>query len=134
MLNWYAPRPRVGGPPVIVVDPFAGGSTRGVVAAKLGFLYVGTDVGQGQVEANREQAEALCGDCTYQPKWAVCCGSRLGEALATVLTEHQLPTDTKADFLLTCPPYVSLEVSILPPLSPHSLHHSYALSPTLSGL
>ena len=68
-LNWYAPRPRVGGPPVVVVDPFAGGSTRGVVAAKLGFLYVGTDVGQGQVEANREQAEALCGDCAYQPRW-----------------------------------------------------------------
>ena len=77
-LNWYAPRPRVGGPTVIVIDPFAGGSTRGVVAAKLGFLYVGTDVGQGQVEANREQAEALCGDCTYQPRWVVCCGSRLG--------------------------------------------------------
>ena len=61
------------------------------------------------MEANREQARALCGDCRFQPKWAVCCGSRLGEALASVLAEHDLPVDTRADFLLTCPPYYDLE-------------------------
>ena len=35
---------------VLVVDPFAGGSVRGIVAAKLGFLYIGIDLSQQQVD------------------------------------------------------------------------------------
>ena len=50
-LSWYASRPQKGASPTIVVDPFAGGSVRGVVASKLGFLYVGTDVSKRQVDA-----------------------------------------------------------------------------------
>ena len=49
--RWYAPRP--GSAPVIVVDPFAGGSVRGIVAAKLGLQYIGVDISATQVDANR---------------------------------------------------------------------------------
>ena len=45
--RWFAPK---GGK---VLDPFAGGSVRGVVAAKLGLNYTGVDLRPEQVEANR---------------------------------------------------------------------------------
>jgi hypothetical protein len=70
----------------------------------LGYLYVGTDVSQRQVDANRQQAAELCADCKWQPRWVVCCGSKLGEALEGVRDELALPSGLKADMLLTCPP------------------------------
>ena len=48
-LRWFSP---VGG---TVLDPFAGGSVRGVVAAKLGRQYIGHELRPEQVEANRQQ-------------------------------------------------------------------------------
>jgi hypothetical protein len=108
-LQWYAPKPSRDAP-VVIIDPFAGGSTRGVVCAKLGLLYVGTDVSERQVHANRQQAIELCGDCKFQPRWAVSCGSKIEEVLAVVLAEHYLPVDTKADMMITCPPYFNLEL------------------------
>jgi len=36
-----------------VLDPFAGGSVRGIVASRLGYRYVGIELRQEQVEANR---------------------------------------------------------------------------------
>lgn len=48
--RWFCP---VGG---VAVDPFAGGSVRGIVAAKLGIQYVGVELRPEQVEANRVQA------------------------------------------------------------------------------
>jgi hypothetical protein len=47
--RWFCP------PGGVVLDPFAGGSVRGVVAACLGLQYVGVDLSQRQVAANREQ-------------------------------------------------------------------------------
>ena len=108
-LTWYAPRPQKGETPTIIVDPFAGGSVRGVVASKLGFLYIGTDVSQRQVDANRKQALEICADCEWQPRWACCCGSKLGEVLKGVVEEIGLQEDTRADMLITCGPYYDLE-------------------------
>lgn len=42
-------------PGQLVLDPFAGGSVRGIVAAALGRRYVGVDLRPEQVEANRQQ-------------------------------------------------------------------------------
>jgi hypothetical protein len=42
-----------------VLDPFAGGSVRGIVASKLGYNYTGHELRIEQVQANREQAEIL---------------------------------------------------------------------------
>jgi 1-aminocyclopropane-1-carboxylate deaminase/D-cysteine desulfhydrase-like pyridoxal-dependent ACC family enzyme len=40
-----------------VLDPFAGGSVRGLVAAMLGRRYIGNDLRAEQIDANREQAD-----------------------------------------------------------------------------
>lgn len=51
--RWFSPR---GG---TVLDPFAGGSVRGIVAAVTGRKYVGVDLSSEQVGSNREQVEQI---------------------------------------------------------------------------
>lgn len=80
-----------------VLDPFAGGSVRGVVASSLGRWYTGLDLRPEQVEANRAQAD-LGGDMS--PEW-ICADS-------TTLPEPVGPA-FEADLLFTCPPYGDLE-------------------------
>ena len=46
MYSWFCPE---GGQ---VIDPFAGGSVRGIVAAVVGYRYWGSDLSRQQVEAN----------------------------------------------------------------------------------
>ncbi len=79
-----------------VVDPFAGGSVRGIVAAQLGLDYWGCDLRAEQIEANREQAATICADKV--PTW-VC-----GDSMDT------LADAPPADFVFSCPPYGDLEV------------------------
>lgn len=87
--NWYSPE---GG---VVLDPFAGGSVRGVVAEKLGRHYIGIDLSQQQVDANQINADRL-GVC---PAWH-CDDSRNMDAY--------IP-DGSADLVFSCPPYHNLE-------------------------
>lgn len=57
--RWFAP------PGGVVLDPFAGGSVRGIVAAALGRRYVGVELRGEQVAANRAQwpsIKALLGE------------------------------------------------------------------------
>jgi len=79
-----------------VVDPFAGGSVRGIVAALLGLNYWGCDLRPEQIEANRQQADVICGD--IMPKWE--CGDSL----------DMLPQAPFADLIFSCPPYGDLEI------------------------
>ena len=53
MYKWFCP---VGGR---IFDPFAGGSVRGIVAAKLGYEYHGIDLRQEQIEANISNAHEI---------------------------------------------------------------------------
>lgn len=85
-------------PTGLVLDPFAGGSVRGIVASKLGRQYVGVDLRPEQIAANQEQASRLCDD--PQPVW-VCGDSR---HIATLVD------GVSADFVFSCPPYGDLEV------------------------
>ncbi len=80
-----------------ILDPFAGGSVRGIVAAKMGHDYHGIDLRTEQVEANRRQAEALelSGATWYA-----------GDSLRA---DELLPENLKADFVFSCPPYHDLE-------------------------
>lgn len=80
-----------------VLDPFAGGSVRGIVAAKLGRRYVGIDLSARQIAANEEQAVRLCGD--LRPVWKVGDSRRVRELAAG-----------EYDFVFSCPPYADLEV------------------------
>ena len=91
---WFSPS---GG---IVLDPFAGGSVRGIVASKLGRQYIGHELRQEQVNANREQASEICIDDDAPPAW-VCGDSR---------TIDSTCKDVQADFVFSCPPYADLEV------------------------
>lgn len=88
--RWFCP------PGGTVLDPFAGGSVRGVVASKLGRPYVGIDLRAEQVGANNDQSAAICG--VPMPQWIE------GDS-RDVLPRLQLA----ADFVFTCPPYADLE-------------------------
>ena len=54
LYTWFCP------PGGQVVDPFAGGSVRGIVAHMLGMKYWGCDLRQEQIDANEKQAAAIC--------------------------------------------------------------------------
>jgi ParB-like chromosome segregation protein Spo0J len=91
--RWFAP---TGG---TILDPFAGGSVRGVVAAILGHPYTGMDLAADQLEANRAQWQAIDAaipDAGPAPDW------QHGDS------STDLP-DGPADLILTCPPYYDLE-------------------------
>ncbi|RWX72573.1 DNA methyltransferase [Mesorhizobium sp. M2A.F.Ca.ET.039.01.1.1] len=92
--RWYCP------PGGVILDPFAGGSVRGVVASKLGRRYVGVELRAEQVEANRAQAGAICADEEFPPEWI--------EGDSREIADHA--EGTEADFVFSCPPYADLEV------------------------
>lgn len=81
-----------------ILDPFAGGSVRGIVANYLGYKYTGIELRPEQVESNREQALDIL-EVNNQPQWYV------GDS-NIVLDE----LNNKYDFVFSCPPYANLEV------------------------
>lgn len=90
--RWFCPE---GG---TVLDPFAGGSVRGIVAARLGRQYVGMELRDEQVTANREQLHLIAPD-DPAPVWQVGDSRQIAKAFKGV----------EADFLFSCPPYADLE-------------------------
>ncbi len=89
--RWFCP------PAGDILDPFAGGSVRGIVASVLGFGYTGFELRPEQVAANRAQAAAICPESP--PHWVT------GDSAVTV-PEYE----GQADFIFSCPPYGDLEV------------------------
>lgn len=82
-----------------ILDPFAGGSVRGVVANYLGYKYSGIDIRQEQIDSNREQGLNIL-DTNNQPSWYV------GDS-------NELLNDgwnNDFDLVFSCPPYADLEV------------------------
>ena len=86
-------------PDALILDPFAGGSVRGVVAGALGRRYVGIDLRPEQVDANKEQHREICPNADVQ--W-ICGDSR------EVLSSDDAPDEV--DLVFSCPPYADLEV------------------------
>lgn len=86
MYDWFSPK---GG---MVLDPFAGGSVRGIVCEEMNRKYVGIDLSKSQIDANYQQSQ--------KPTWL--CGDSDDEL-------DKLP-ESQYDFVLTCPPYYDLEV------------------------
>lgn len=93
MYNWFCPENGM------ILDPFAGGSVRGIVANYLGFNYTGIELRQEQVDSNREQAINLL-PVNNQPQWY--CGD--SEKVLSENWQHQF------DMIFSCPPYADLEV------------------------
>ena len=89
--RWFCP------PAAQVLDPFAGGSVRGIVAATLGHTYTGLDLRAEQVAANEQQATVIMP--TNIPKW--------------ITGDSRTIKDTapgEYDFIFSCPPYFDLEI------------------------
>jgi hypothetical protein len=91
---WFCPRDGK------ILDPFAGGSVRGIVASKLGRAYYGHDLSGQQVEANKMQALVVCKDEKAKPTWKVGDSKQIAESYPNL----------EADFVFSCPPYADLEV------------------------
>ena len=81
-----------------ILDPFAGGSVRGIVANYLGYNYTGIDIRQEQIDSNREQGINIL-EVTNQPNWHVGDSNK-------ILNEF----NKEFDFVFSCPPYADLEV------------------------
>jgi len=89
--RWFCP------PGGTVLDPFAGGSVRGVVAAMMGLQYFGFELRQEQVAANVAQGDEICAGMPRAPRWF------WGDS------REMVPRAGAADFVFSCPPYADLE-------------------------
>jgi 16S rRNA G966 N2-methylase RsmD len=92
--RWFSPK---GGK---ILDPFAGGSVRGIVAALLGRKYVGIDLSAKQVAENIRQAMDIVKPPHPMPEWIV----------GNSIDVQQLAGERGPfDLVFTCPPYYDLE-------------------------
>lgn len=82
-----------------ILDPFAGGSVRGIVANYLGYKYTGIDIRQEQIESNRDQAIKIL-PIENQPQWYVGDSNELLENKWNI----------EFDLVMSCPPYADLEI------------------------
>lgn len=93
LYSWFVP---AGG---TVLDPFAGGSVRGIVAGMLGLNYWGIDLRKDQVEANQQQ-------------WAPLDKPGSNGVVCWEQGDSQVALDhfgNEVDFVFSCPPYHDLE-------------------------
>lgn len=93
MYYWFCPESGY------ILDPFAGGSVRGIVAHYLGYHYTGIELRPEQVESNREQAIEIL-PINNQPNWYI------GDSNEVLDRDWRV----QFDFILSCPPYADLEV------------------------
>ena len=93
LYHWFCPD---GG---TILDPFAGGSVRGIVANYLGYKYSGIDIREEQIDSNREQAIDIL-SVENQPQWYV------GDSNEILNDNWQ----SQFDMVMSCPPYADLEV------------------------
>ena len=66
MYRWFCPSAGQ------ILDPFAGGSVRGIIAGCLDYQYIGIDLRQEQIDANYEQINIAQ---NKKPLW-ICADSR----------------------------------------------------------
>ena len=94
MYRWFCP------PGGNVIDPFAGGSVRGIVASGIGLNYSGVELRGDQVAANREQWNEIGPTMggTVAPRWVE---GDAADVMALVPGSYNMA--------LSCPPYGSLE-------------------------
>ncbi len=85
-----------------IIDPFAGGSVRGIVAGCTKRKYLGIDIRLEQIEANIKNLEEVSKNThiEHNPIWKCMDSMELGKA-------ENIP---EADMIMSCPPYFDLEV------------------------
>jgi hypothetical protein len=94
--RWFCP------PGGIVLDPFAGGSVRGILASKLGREYVGVDLSKRQIAAN--EAQMSLAEPERPPVWLAGDSTELAKVLKRAGFDK-----TRFDFVFSSPPYADLE-------------------------
>lgn len=85
-----------------ILDPFAGGSVRGIVATFLGYAYSGIDIRMEQVASNYEQFRKIFPGKSGIGVWTCGDSNHLLDDLSFVSSQY--------DFIFSCPPYGDLEV------------------------
>jgi hypothetical protein len=100
LVRWFCP------PEGCIIDPFAGGSVRGIVSGVLGRTYLGVDLSAAQIAENERQAAYVFrADGQFRnarrPEWVLGDSSRIASV--------EVMPRGGADFLLSCPPYFDLE-------------------------
>lgn len=95
MYNWYCPDDG------LILDPFSGGSVRGLMASFLGKDYIGVDIRKEQIEENIKQYHGLKIKEGFKNlcKWYTADSIHIDKVCQGV----------KADLLFSCPPYVNIE-------------------------
>lgn len=100
LINWFSPKKGK------IIDPFAGGSVRGLVSSYLDRTYFGNDLSEEQIEENTKQYEMLkkeknfFGGILKKPNWSVGDSTKIDD----IIKEEDF------DLLFTCPPYGDLEI------------------------
>lgn len=84
----------------VIIDPFAGGSVRGLIASFLKREYRGVDLRQEQVDANIRQAKTVLSGGYKQPNWYCSDSVYIKKCMQGM----------QADLIFSCPPYGDLEV------------------------
>jgi 16S rRNA G966 N2-methylase RsmD len=89
--SWFCPK---GG---AILDCFAGGSVRGLIASIKGYSYEGVDLSKKQIEENRKRAKELKAKNVI---W------HIGDSKDI----KKIVSKKKYDMIFSCPPYYDLEV------------------------
>lgn len=95
--RWFAPAQGK------ILDPFAGGSVRGIVAEKLGYKYTGIELRAEQIAANEKQAKAI----GVAPNWIEGDSSQIDTLLP--MPNEATEYEQLYDMIFACPPYYDLE-------------------------
>lgn len=98
-----------------ILDPFAGGSVRGIVASALQMPYYGNDLREEQIEANRQNLQSICTNentstllkSEYYPQWTTGDSVNIKEIVEGATPKFP---ENGADMIFSCPPYADLEV------------------------
>lgn len=86
-----------------IIDPFAGGSVRGIVCSALGREYTGVDLSKNQIDANKAQLNEL------SEKYANFKNPKVNWINGDSMNICELAKG-EYNMLFTCPPYADLEV------------------------
>lgn len=89
--NWFCPSAGK------ILDPFAGGAVRGIVAGYLNYKYLGLELRPDQVLANRTQAQYI--RLKTPPEWVIGDSRKSLDSIA----------EKDFDLVFSCPPYAFLE-------------------------
>jgi hypothetical protein len=109
--RWYCP---IGGS---ILDPFAGGATRGIVAAYFGYKYTGVEIREGQVIANHAQVTDELREKYRRDNAPLIASGRLPAEMPepewvcgnSTDIDEVLPIGEEYDMCFSCPPYYNLE-------------------------